>query len=115
MAFGHVFSVGAAGSLFVLALVYGNAFPLVEAFDHVIGDAHIHLLAGIGVRHAVQGVVDMHMVVDAHFRLLPFPDGVGLRWQRLHGGPVKLFKLGAPRTGLLLEGPVVKATEQWHH
>ena len=107
----HVSGLGRVPAPGVDAPVGSDPPALVEDLDGVGADADIDLVAGQGMGDAVEGVMDLDVVVDVDAGLAPLGELVALARQRLQSGPVELLEPAAAATGGLLERPFVERCE----
>jgi hypothetical protein len=77
----HVVGIGAMPTTAVAALMGSDTPAAMEDLDGARGDADIDLSANEGVRHRVEEVFDLDMIVESDAREAPFRIFVILRWQ----------------------------------
>ena len=56
--------VGAGAGTSIAPLMNSDPFRSVEYLDDAASNAHIHLLPEQGVRHRVQEVIDLNVIID---------------------------------------------------
>ena len=64
----HVVQVGAGAGTTIAALMNGDAIRAVEYLDDAAGNAHLHLLLEQSVRHRVQEVIDLDVIIERDAR-----------------------------------------------
>ena len=77
----HMIGGGAVGAAAIAPLMGCNPLALVENFDRAGGDAQIHLFADQPMRHRIEELVDLDMVVGLDAREFPLGILVILRRQ----------------------------------
>ena len=91
----------------------GDPVAPVEAFDGVMGDAHLDLPLDQGIGYRVVVPVDGYVVVDMDPGFLPFGVDIGFCRQRLKRWLVQLLEVLPPAPGQLAEGAVVEFHQQF--
>ena len=98
-------------SLVPEAAVGRDAHAAVEDLHRRRGDAHLHLLAHQRVRHAVEGLLHLDVVVGVHPRRLPLCEDVGLLRQGTQCRLVQFLEKAETGALPLLEGPLIELLE----
>ena len=77
----HVLGIGAMAAATIAALMGGDTPAAMEHLDDARGNAHVDFGANERVRHRVEEVFDLDMVVEPDAGETPFRIFVVLRWQ----------------------------------
>ena len=85
----------------------GDAVPLEEDFDGQLGHPGLDARVDQLIRHAVEVVVDLDVVIDVHATRLPGRQLVPRARQRLQRGPIDLLEERAPTDPEALHRPQV--------
>ena len=74
------------------ARVDSDAFMIVEYLDHAVRQPDIDLLANQAMRHGIESVEHIDMVIGMHLGLLPFGAFEGFRGKLAQGGAFDVFE-----------------------
>jgi len=78
----------------------GNLFAIVQQRNQRGGDTKIHYFADESVGDTVEATLELNVVVDAHFGLLPLGIFIRCGWQGTKGWTIQRFE-ETPATHLL--------------
>jgi len=70
----------------------GDSITLVPELDHADARAHLDSCARQSMRHAVQAMIKLHVVVDADACFCPVAVLVAMRGQHAHRGAIDTLK-----------------------
>ena len=86
----------------------GDALAVEKALDCSFGAVNVHLFPHQAVRHAVEVVLHLHVIIEVHPRLAPRRILVRRFWQGKHRRSDDLIEAGFPGTRKFAEGAVVE-------
>lgn len=90
--FVHVFPDGGMTAARAAAGMDGDALVVVEDLDHAVSKANIDTFADQAVRHGLEAVQHVDVVIGMDLGLLPFRILEGFRRQRAQGGTLDLVE-----------------------
>jgi hypothetical protein len=91
----------------------GDTLVIVEYLDHPMGEPHLDGAADQPVRHGIEGLVDLDMIVGMDLRRFPLGIFEGCLRQRLERRPFDLFEQFASAFADMAHWPVVQFLEQF--
>src|SRR5258708_22193689 len=112
MRLGPVLGNGGGAIGHMASCMAGHAHTAMEYLDNRSGGAHLYLLLGELIRHAVPVVIESHVVIDVDAMRFPIAVLVALCGQGAQCRFVEQFKLALAGALTLAERPVIQPDEQ---
>lgn len=110
---GHVFVDGDMAGTLRATHMAGDTLVIVEDLDHSMSKPHLDGAPDQPVRHRIEGLVDLDMIVRMDLRRLPLGVFERCRRQRLQGSPLDLLEQFAATLADMAHRPVVQLLEQF--
>lgn len=109
----HVFAGGGMAPARAAASVNGDAFMVMEDLDHPVRQPDIDLFADQSVRHGIEAVQHVNVVIGMDLGMLPFGIFEGFWRQHLQSGPLDLVKKIAARLADPAHRAVIEVYQQF--
>lgn len=112
MRLGHVFLDGGVATALAPAVMQCNPLMIMENLDHAVGQPDIDMSSDQAMRHGIETVQNLDVVIGMHLGPLPFGILKGRIGQRAECGAFNLFEQLPPRAPDPAHGPGIQIIEQ---